>query len=147
MKLRTVAAVACVTFPLAACGGTTSTGSSGSGGTKLQLSDDSFEPSTVSGEPGKKLTLQLENTGNKEHNFTIDDQSVDQDVEAGESASVTVTVPQSGTVAFYCKYHKAAGMTGTLSSGGGAAGGGGTSTGDDMMNGTSTKDDSGGIGY
>jgi plastocyanin len=38
----------------------------------------------------------------------------DQDVDAGEKAEVTVTIPQSGKLAFYCKYHKQLGMAGAL---------------------------------
>lgn len=144
---------------LSACGGGSkksesvgdngTTDVAGKSSVDLELDDNYFKPQTVNGKPGQKLTIELENEGSAEHNFTIDDQSVSQDVEGGKSASVTVTLPRSGTVAFYCKYHKSAGMTGTLAAGGasGAGAGGGTSTGDDMMGGTSTKDDSGGIGY
>jgi plastocyanin len=43
---------------------------------------------------------------------------IDQDLEAGEDAKVTVTIPQSGEVSFYCKYHKSQGMAGALSASG-----------------------------
>jgi plastocyanin len=80
----------------------------------VELDDNYFEPTVITGTPGQKLKLELENEGSAEHNFTLTAQSVDQDVEAGEKADVTVTIPQSGQVSFFCKYHKALGMAGAL---------------------------------
>jgi plastocyanin len=80
----------------------------------VELDDNYFEPTVITGTPGQKLKLELENEGSAEHNFTLDAQSLDQDVDAGEKAEVTVTVPQSGQVSFYCKYHKQLGMAGAL---------------------------------
>jgi plastocyanin len=80
----------------------------------VELDDDYFEPTVITGTPGQKLKLELENEGSAEHNFTLEAQNVDQDVDAGEKAEVTVTVPQSGQVSFYCKYHKQLGMAGAL---------------------------------
>lgn len=51
------------------------------------------------------MTLELKNEGTTEHNFTLSDQRIDQDVGAGKTASVTVTIPKSGTLTFYCKYY------------------------------------------
>jgi plastocyanin len=80
----------------------------------VELDDDYFEPTVITGTPGQKLKLELENEGSNEHNFTLESQSLDQDVDAGEKADVTVTIPQSGRVSFYCKYHKQLGMAGAL---------------------------------
>jgi plastocyanin len=103
----------------AACGGGSggsSTGGSGGGSSakELELDDDYFQPKTIEGVPGQTITLELKNEGSNEHNFTLTDQGVDRDVEAGEDAKVTVTVPQSGSLTFYCKYHRSMGMTGKL---------------------------------
>ena len=140
----TLFAVALVLVVAAAgCGGSSSGGSSGSteesgGGTTtvgdeatLEVDDNYFKPSVVSGEPGSSVKLELDNEGRVEHNFSIDAQGVDQDLEPGEDASVTVKIPKSGTVAFYCKYHRSAGMEGSLQAKGGSGGmtngtGGGT---------------------
>jgi plastocyanin len=120
----------------AACGGGSGGGSSsgsmsssgsGSGKTELELDDYYFQPKTITGQAGKKVTLELKNEGKTEHNFSLDEQGVSKDVEAGEEAEVTVTIPKSGTLTFYCKYHRSMGMTGTLSSGSGA-GSSGTNT-------------------
>ena len=101
---------------------------------EVELDDEYFEPTVLESKAGQKVTLELRNEGQEEHNFSIDAQGVDQDVEAGEDAKVTVTIPQSGSVSFYCKYHKSAGMAGALAVKGGTGGmtgtGGGTTTDD-----------------
>jgi plastocyanin len=98
---------------------------------KVELDDYYFEPTVLKGKPGQKVTLELENEGKVEHNFSIASQGVDQDVEAGEDAKVTVTIPKSGALSFFCKYHKSMGMAGALTSGGtGSSTQTGTSTGD-----------------
>lgn len=125
--LATLVAALALVLGAAACGGGGSSsggsGESGSGKTELELDDNYFQPKTISGAPGSKVTLELKNEGSVEHNLTIDDQSVDQDVEPGDEAEVDITIPQSGSVQFYCKYHKASGMTGTLEASGSASSG------------------------
>jgi plastocyanin len=86
----------------------------GSDEVDMELDDYYFGPTVLTGRPGQKVTIKLENEGSEEHNFSIDAQKVDQDVESGEDATVTVTFPTSGTVSFYCTYHKALGMAGGL---------------------------------
>jgi len=111
---------------------------SASGETKVELDDYYFEPTVLKGSPGQKVTLELENEGSIEHNFTIGSQGIDKDLEAGEDAKVTVTIPKSGALSFYCKYHKSQGMAGALvangsspSSGSGSGSSGGGGGGDD----------------
>jgi len=107
---------------------------SASGETKVELDDYYFEPTVLKGTPGQKVTLELENEGSIEHNFTIESQGIDKDLEAGEDAKVTVSIPKSGALSFYCKYHKSQGMAGALVANGsspssgsdsGSSGGGG----------------------
>jgi plastocyanin len=108
----------------AACGGgsgsggsseTTSSGESGK--TEIDMKDDFFDPKTITGKPGETITLELKNEGGNEHNFSLEDQGVDQDVEPQEEAEVDVTIPKSGSLTFFCEYHKSQGMTGTISAG------------------------------
>jgi plastocyanin len=80
----------------------------------LELDDFYFEPTVLTGSPGETLTLDLENEGDAEHNFSLTDQGIDEDVEAGEKAEVSVTFPDSGTLVFFCKYHQDMGMRGAL---------------------------------
>jgi plastocyanin len=85
-----------------------------SGKTEVELDDDYFKPTVLEGDPGATGTLELKNEGGAEHNFTLADQNIDQDVDAGEEAEVTVKIPDSGQLSFFCKYHKDLGMAGTL---------------------------------
>jgi plastocyanin len=89
-----------------------------SGEAEVELDDYYFEPTVLHGKPGSQVTLELKNEGSIEHNFTIDSQKIDKDVEGGEDAKVTVTFPKSGELSFYCKYHKSMGMAGALAAGG-----------------------------
>ena len=85
-----------------------------SGKTEVELDDNYFEPTVLEGEPGQNVLLELKNEGGSEHNFTLESQSIDEDVEAGEETEVMVKLPQSGELSFYCKYHKDLGMAGAL---------------------------------
>ena len=116
-----------------------------SGEAEVELDDFYFEPTVLRGKPGSQITLELKNEGSTEHNFSIDSQSIDNDVEGGEDAKVTVTFPKSGQLSFYCKYHKGSGMAGALAAGGtGEMTGTGTTTGEDE---TTTQDTTTGKGY
>jgi plastocyanin len=112
---------------------------SGASSVEVEMDDYYFEPTVLKGKPGSSVTLELKNEGSVEHNFTIDSQGIDKDLEAGEDAKVSVTIPKSGVVSFYCKYHKSMGMAGALT---GGANGGMTGSGT-----TSTEDTTTGKGY
>ncbi|MGZ4257595.1 MAG: cupredoxin domain-containing protein [Gaiellaceae bacterium] len=98
----------------------------------VEMGDYFFAPTVIQGKPGSTVTLELKNKGSVEHNFSIAAQKIDMNVQPGSSAKVTVTIPKSGAVSFYCKFHKSSGMAGALEasgSGGMTGTGGGTSTG------------------
>jgi plastocyanin len=81
----------------------------------MNMVDDAFQPKAITGKGGSTVKVVLKNTGSREHNFKIDsEKGVDADVEPGKSATVTVKIPTSGTVQFYCEYHKGLGMVGTV---------------------------------
>jgi len=90
---------------------------------EVEMNENYFSPTFIKAAPGAEVTLQLKNEGQKSHTFTLTDGKVDQTFEKGKSGEVKVTVPQSGTVAFYCKFHRATGMQGGLFTGEGGAGG------------------------
>jgi plastocyanin len=98
------------------------------GKTEVELDDFYFKPTVLEGKPGQKVTLELKNEGKTEHTFTIDSQNVDQDLGPGEEAEVNVTIPKSGVVSFYCKFHKSSGMAGALAVTGQEGGTGGMTT-------------------
>jgi plastocyanin len=145
-----LAAAGCGSSSSSSSGGTTTEESGGGGGqktiagvkandhgtkavedngkTEVELDDFYFEPTVLEGKPGQKVTLELKNEGETEHTFTIDSQNVDQDLGPGEEVEVDVTIPKSGVVSFYCKFHKSSGMAGALAVTGQEGGTGGMTT-------------------
>ena len=99
-----------------------------SGEVEIELDDYYFEPTVLKGKPGAKVTLELKNEGSVEHNFTLASQSIDKSLSPGATAKVSVTIPKTGEVSFYCKFHKSMGMAGALEASGTSAGGGSTTT-------------------
>jgi plastocyanin len=100
-------------------GGTTNTtppttGASNGGGVTITMSDFKFDPSTVTASTSQDIVLV--NSGAALHNFSIEGTSISMDVPPGQTR--TLTAPGSsfpaGAHPFFCKYHKAQGMTGTL---------------------------------
>jgi plastocyanin len=80
----------------------------------VELDDFYFGPTFMKATPGATVTLELENEGDSAHTFTSDTLGVDQEVAAGETAEVDVTLPAEGAVAFYCRFHKDRGMQGAF---------------------------------
>jgi plastocyanin len=74
-----------------------------------------FDPTVLRGSPGQKLQITIDNEGSTKHNFTIESQKIDEDINPGNEVTVTVTFPQSGSVEFFCEYHHSLGMAGELS--------------------------------
>lgn len=89
----------------------------GKADTELELDDFYFGPTVLRGDPGQDLTLTLRNEGAELHNFTLAEQSIDADVNPGQTdVEVKVKFPASGGLVFTCKYHAAdSGMRGELS--------------------------------
>jgi plastocyanin len=108
-------ALLALTLMSAACssGGDESSSGTSDGGTAdvtLTVKDFAFDPATLEVSAGEH-TITITNTGSHEHSFTLDDDSVSQDVEAGESA--TVAFDATETIGFHCEYHPDQ-MKGTL---------------------------------
>jgi plastocyanin len=75
-----------------------------------------FDPTVLKGTPGQKVTIIVKNVGNTKHNFTIESEKINEDVNTPgtSSAPITVTWPQSGIIEFHCEYHATLGMVGEL---------------------------------
>ena len=80
----------------------------------VELDDNYFAPTVLEGSAGQRFTVRLKNEAGTAHTFTIDEQQIDEELQPDEESSVTVTFPQSGTVIFYCRFHRGAGMFGAL---------------------------------
>jgi plastocyanin len=87
---------------------------SGAPSVNVEMNDHSFSPTIIKATPGQKLKLNFSNHGTVEHNFTVQSQGISRDVPPQKTANVEVTLPSSGLIAFYCKYHKKLGMAGEL---------------------------------
>jgi len=106
---------------LAGCGSSYSApAASGSGGNAVSLDAQSsqFMPATITAKAGDKITVTIHNKDGYEHNFSVSELSVSQDVEKGDTKSVTFTASGTTNLQFFCKYHKAKGMVGVLNLGG-----------------------------
>jgi plastocyanin len=114
--LRLVAGVFVLSLLVAACGGdddggdtTGATGDTGStGGTSITIADFAFDPNTISVSGPTEVTIT--NDDSTAHTFTLDDGSVDEELDPG--SSVTVTVDVSQTTGWVCRFHPQ--MTGTV---------------------------------
>ena len=73
---------------------------------EMELDDFYFGPTFVKTTPGATITLELHNEGSNPHTFTIDALGIDEEVAAGDTAEVEVTLPDDGATAFYCSFHK-----------------------------------------
>jgi plastocyanin len=75
------------------------------GSTTLVAQGISFNTTKLDFKVGQKVTVTVQNKDSVEHNFTFKAAKASKDVEAGETAKATFTVPAAGTYEFHCKYH------------------------------------------
>jgi plastocyanin len=75
----------------------------------IGIADLAFEPTTLTVASGT-TTITVTNSDTVTHTFTLDDNSVDETIEPGQSVDVTVDVTAS--TGFHCEIHPQ--MTGTL---------------------------------
>ena len=82
----------------------------------LQADNDSgkyyFEPTCARAHG--TVTVTIKNVGDTEHNFSITSMNIDKDIEKGKTVTVSVPLPSSGSLPFFCKYHKNFGMQGVF---------------------------------
>jgi plastocyanin len=81
---------------------------------EVEADDFYFGPTFIKGPAGAKLTVELHNEGKAKHTFTIDDQKIDQQLDPDAKANVSVTLPASGVLVYYCQFHQNQGMQGAL---------------------------------
>lgn len=98
---------------------TAAVGESGSGApadVTLTASNFAFDPGTLNVASGKVVIEFKNDTDGTEHNLTIEDLSVDKDLEAGETTKVTIDDAKPGVYDYFCEYHPST-MKGTLAVG------------------------------
>jgi len=90
----------------------------GDGPTDMSLADCSFSPTVVRARPWTELTINVTNTSEAEHNFSVPSESISVDVPGGETRSVSVQIPGTGGVEFLCRFHRYDGMIGAVAASG-----------------------------
>jgi plastocyanin len=91
------------------------TGTATGGTVSIALTDFAFNPTFVKVPSGvTSVTVTLQNTGTHPHTFTVPSQNVDQLLNPGQTATVTVTIPKKGATTFYCRFHRPLGMQGSF---------------------------------
>ena len=81
---------------------------------KMEADDYYYGPTFLRGKPGQRLRLRIENESGTLHNITIAGQQIDRDILPKKTIEVDVTIPESGTLVFSCKFHGPLGMNGQL---------------------------------
>jgi plastocyanin len=103
--------------PVKLSGKTNNHGTKAVKGSSIEVEQDDyyFEPTFIKAQPGATVTLELKNEGKSLHNFSISGLNIDQDVNPGQKMNVSVTVPATGNLVFFCKYHQTSnGMQGAI---------------------------------
>jgi plastocyanin len=85
------------------------------GGTiEMEMDESYFEPTVLKGPAGATVTIELENEGVRQHNFSVPSQGIDLNCGVRAHGEVKVVFPRSGVLAFVCKYTGTSGMRGEL---------------------------------
>lgn len=95
-------------------GGAAASGGGGGGGggsATLTAAEFAWDPSTLTAPAGG--SIELVNEDEAEHNLTIEDAGIDEDVAGGESVTVDLADVEAGSYDFVCELHPDT-MTGTL---------------------------------
>lgn len=85
-------------------------------GSSIEIEQDNFyfDPTYIEADPGATIEVTLTNEGTASHTFTIDSQGIDVELDSGQSKTVQVTIPDSGSLRFYCRFHVGQGMQGAF---------------------------------
>jgi plastocyanin len=74
-----------------------------------------FEPTHVTGPPGLEIELDfVTDSDPTQHNVTLPEQGIDEEIPPDSIVGVFASFPESGTLVFFCKYHRGQGMVGGL---------------------------------
>ena len=80
---------------------------------QVQAGDSFFAPTCQTGVRPGTVILVVHNSGQMLHNLSVPAQKLDKDVTPGQTITVTVKVT-GAAVPYFCKYHRIAGMVGSL---------------------------------
>lgn len=80
----------------------------------LAAEDFAFAPTVIEAPPGATVEVTIDNPSDSVHTFTSEQLGVDVTVASGDTAEVTVDLPDTGPVPFVCSFHEEAGMAGAF---------------------------------
>lgn len=80
----------------------------------VEVEDYVFKPASITARPGDRLLMRVTSRSSTLHNVTVPAQGIDRDIEPGSAVEILVTLPGSGGVPFFCKFHAALGQRGEL---------------------------------
>ena len=90
-------------------------GEAGSEPLELELDNFYFAPTVTKAAKGTTIEVELTNEGDAPHTFTIDSLGIDEELQPGDSTTVSIEVPDDDTaVRYYCRFHEGQGMQGAL---------------------------------
>ena len=94
---------------------TTAAAGGGGGENEFKLTAQGFkwDQTSLQMTAGTEVKVEVTNQDSAEHNFTFEQAGANQDVAAGEDATVAFTAPAAGGYEFLCKFHPAQ-MKGTV---------------------------------
>jgi YVTN family beta-propeller protein len=80
----------------------------------LRVDDYYFAPTVIQGRAGQRLRLRVENAASTLHNLSAATIGLDRDLPPHGHVEIDVTLPPTGPVPFFCKFHAPLGQTGLL---------------------------------
>ena len=95
-------------------GAITTAAAPGASDVALRVDDYFFEPKVIQGRAGQPLRLRIENAASTLHNLSAPGLGIDRDLPPKSRVEIDVTVPRSGPVEFFCKFHGPLGQQGQL---------------------------------
>lgn len=100
-----VAAVGAACSPSSDASGDVSNGPAAGRVVEVVAGDQFFEPAVLELRSGAELTLEVTNTGDTPHDFSIEELDLNTGtIEPGEVATATLTVPDKA-IEYVCSYH------------------------------------------
>jgi plastocyanin len=82
---------------------------------EIDQKDFSFSPTYIKIPAGAtSISVTVKNLGAAQHTFTVPSEQIDKVLNPGDTATVTVTIPGPGAIAFFCRFHQSLGMQGAF---------------------------------
>jgi plastocyanin len=81
---------------------------------EMEMDEDYFAPTILKARAGATVTIELENEGIRQHNFSVPGQAIDLTCGVRGRDEVEIVFPRSGVLTFFCRFGAASGMRGAM---------------------------------